>query len=75
MSLKTSRYCLERRQDSTETVLHQQSCFAYAHASLLADGKVVDVGIHDAPARALENLCLEESSVSFCQECCSPSGY
>ena len=66
-------YCAETTADLSKVIIHTQQCWLFDLASLLAEGRVCDIGNH-ANLRAVQrSFQSSRAATEFCRHCCPPA--
>jgi hypothetical protein len=66
------RYCLESAKTAAKAaILHEQSCPFYELASLLAEGRINDLGTYLDVLGAVNSLHMSSEQLVCCPHCCA----
>ncbi len=67
------RYCAETTIDFSKVIIHTQQCSLFDLASLLAEGRVSDIGNHASERAVQQSFQSTRPVTEFCRHCCTPA--
>lgn len=66
-------YCAETTADFSKVIIHTQQCARFDLASLLAEGRVCDIGNHTSVRAVQRSFHSSRPATEFCRHCCPPA--
>lgn len=66
-------YCAETTADFSKVVIHTQQCSLFDLASLLAEGRVCDIGAYVSTRALQRSFQASRPDAEFCRHCCPPA--